>query len=113
MDNRNFVPASWWLNSLYEDLKQSTQIDKYGQKFVYFGTIENNIKAILDNIKKIEEEETNKYRPYKQLLLVEDGSVDLDKLKEEFEVKNPEIKIITYVHGMNKPQLVNVCDKED
>ena len=46
--------------------------------------------------------------PYKKFLLVEDGSVDTDKLKRDLKKHNPEIRIIVYRAGAAVPQLIPV-----
>ncbi|MDE6399133.1 MAG: hypothetical protein K2L51_07415 [Clostridiales bacterium] len=54
-----------------------------------------------------------KVLPYEKFLLIEDGSVDLDELKEELEKTNPEIKIIVYRQGSVRPLLVDIKECKD
>lgn len=46
--------------------------------------------------------------PYKKFLLVEDGSVEFEKLKRDLKKHNPEIRIIVYRAGAAVPQLIPV-----
>lgn len=47
-------------------------------------------------------------KPYKKFLLVEDGSVEFEKLKRDLKKHNPEIRIIVYRAGAAVPQLIPV-----
>lgn len=47
-------------------------------------------------------------KPYKKFLLVEDGSVEFEKLKRDLKKHNPEIRIIVYRQGAAVPQLISV-----
>ncbi len=49
-----------------------------------------------------------KVNSYKKLLLVEDGSVDAEKLKRDLKKHNPEIKMIIYRQGAAVPQLISM-----
>lgn len=51
-------------------------------------------------------------KPYKKILLIEDGSVDLEEVKKDFEERNPEIGIIVYRQGAAIPQLVSLGDEQ-
>lgn len=44
-------------------------------------------------------------QPKKKFLFIEDGSVDTDNLIEELYDTNPEIKVVIYRQGANKPEL--------
>ena len=48
-----------------------------------------------------------KIKPYKKLLYIEDGSVDLNRL-EALRTANPEIFIIVYRQGSAQPKLVDI-----
>lgn len=56
-------------------------------------------------IKNEEQEKTN--IPIKKFLFIEDGSVDLEELKERIANSNPEIYIVLYRQGSNIPKLVD------
>lgn len=43
-----------------------------------------------------------------KILFVEDGSVDIDALKERLSVSNPEILVVVYRQGGRMPQLTEV-----
>ena len=45
-------------------------------------------------------------------MFVEDGSVDIDELLEEMSEKNPEIKVIVYRQGSNKPEFLDLGEKK-
>ena len=49
-----------------------------------------------------------KWKPYKQFLFVEDGSIDADDLAIELEKTNPKIKIIVYRQGSKIPDLIDI-----
>lgn len=53
----------------------------------------------------------NEPKPYKKIMFVEDGSVDVDALVEELERTNPEIKVVVYRSGATRPTLTDI--KED
>lgn len=59
--------------------------------------------------KKIKEQEQ---KPYKKFMFVEDGSVDVDNLIEEMEVKHPEIKVVVYRQGANKPEFLDLGENK-
>lgn len=46
---------------------------------------------------------------YKQLLLIEDGSVDVEKIEND--LAKSQIYIIVYRQGANIPQVVNLYDE--
>jgi len=54
-----------------------------------------------------------KVLPYEKFLLIEDGSVDLDDLKEELEKTNPEIKVVVYRQGAVRPLLVDIKEGKE
>lgn len=51
--------------------------------------------------------------PAKQLLFVEDGSVDLDELQVNLSKSNPEIKVVVYRQGSRTPEFANVGREEN
>ena len=51
-------------------------------------------------------------RCYKKILLVEDGSVDIDSLSKDLAQCNPEIKIIVYRQGSPCPQIIDICESD-
>ena len=50
-------------------------------------------------------------KPYQKIMFVEDGSVDVDALVEELAETNPEIKIVVYRQGSNKPTLIDAKEQ--
>ena len=56
-----------------------------------------------------ETEQIYRKLPTKQILFVEDGSVDLDELKTA--LQGTDIKVIVYRQGSKMPQLVNLQEK--
>lgn len=44
-------------------------------------------------------------KPFKKFMYVEDGSVDTDELIETLEQTNPEIKVIVYRQGADRPYM--------
>lgn len=66
------------------------------------------IKRIYDEIKKeyeMIEFQKSTHQSKKKFLFVEDGSVDTDALIEELHITNPEIKVVIYRQGTDKPEL--------
>ena len=67
-----------------------------------------------DMLELVEEEaepEINKPEysvPINKFLFIEDGSVDVDELAERLEATNPEILIVVYRQGSDRPQLINI-----
>ena len=59
--------------------------------------------ADLEETKRIEQLK----RPIEKFLFVEDGTVDVDELKEILEIKNPEIYVVVYRQGSKPPEIVN------
>lgn len=59
--------------------------------------------AGLEETKRIEQLK----RPIEKFLFVEDGTVDVDELKEILEIKNPEIYVVVYRQGSKPPEIVN------
>lgn len=53
----------------------------------------------------------SKSTPKKQLIFVEEGSVDIDELENSLAITNPEIKVIAYRQGGRPPELINVENK--
>lgn len=53
-----------------------------------------------------------KLKYYKKILLVEDGSVDIDALSEDLAQCNPEIKIIVYRQGSPCPQIIDIDESD-
>ena len=51
-------------------------------------------------------------QPYTKFLFVEDGSVDTDSLEKDLRKRNPEIKIVVYRQGAQKPQLVDIKEQK-
>lgn len=64
----------------------------------------NDIRQKLVEEQKREESQ----KPYKKFMFVEDGSVDTDTLIAEMERTNPEIRIIVYRQGANKPEFLDL-----
>lgn len=112
-----------FLNKLYEviglenltaeEIRYLLEEDEISKdlKYISLGAIFDIIKVIKEDIKKeqfAEQEKENWHRPYKKFMFVEDGSVDIDNLIEEMEVKHPEIKVIVYRQGANKPEFLDL-----
>ena len=47
-------------------------------------------------------------KPYKKFMFVGDGSVDADELVLAIERTNPEIRVIVYRQGSNRPELLDI-----
>lgn len=65
---------------------------------------------IFNEVAKLTEEQKQEEskKPYKNFMIVEDGSVDTDELIAEMERTNPEIKVIVYRQGAVPPILINL-----
>lgn len=108
-----------FLSKLYEKLSDATapaiqianNFDDHSEmaydKFVNLTIFKNIIERI--KIELVEEQirEESK-RPYKKFMFVEDGSVDADELVLEMERTNPEIRVIVYRQGANRPELLDI-----
>lgn len=71
--------------------------------FMFIDTI-----ILVDTIKRIDFDIKNEERattPKTKFLYVEDGSVDVDNLREELSLTNPEIQVVIYRQGSNPPIL--------
>lgn len=69
------------------------------------------LKIHIEDIKrKLAEEQMREEakKPYKKFMFIEDGSVDIDDLIFEMERTNPEIKVIVYRQGSNRPELLDI-----
>lgn len=87
-ENENFIPI--------EKLKLSINI------------IKNEMR--LNEMHQKEQEKLK--QPIKKFMFVEDGSVDAKSLIFELSQTNPEIKVIVYRQGSNKPEILeNNYDK--
>ena len=75
-------------------------------------------RLLFDIEREIEEKQREDERqkmlkePYKKFLFVEDGSVDIEELEQEMEMKNPEIKVVVYRNGANKPELLDLGEEK-
>lgn len=76
-------------------------------QFVPYEVIQNFIEVVRET-ERYEEEKRIESVPIKQFLYVEDGSVDTDNLITELKMKNPEIKVIVYRQGSERPQLTDM-----
>lgn len=47
-------------------------------------------------------------KSYTKFLLIEDGSVDAERLIEDLNIHNPEIKVICYRQGGEPPKLIEI-----
>lgn len=97
---------------LYNDLDDH-KVDAY-EKFVSFSVIQEIINRTIADLEN--EDNARKYQeklkaPYKKFMFVEDGSVDIDELLEEMSEKNPEIKVVVYRQGSNKPEFLDLGDR--
>ena len=91
-------------------LIEEDDLDKQ-TRYVPLDVVVETINIIKEDIKRqqrAEEERKIWHKPYKKFLIIEDGSVDLDNLEEDFEAKHPEIKIIVYRQGANKPEFLDL-----
>ena len=86
----------------------------YGE-FIHIKSLNDILSRLLfDFEREIKEKEDFEKRqqelkkPYKKFLFVEDGSVDIDNLVEEMEVKNPEIKVVVYRKDATKPEMMDL-----
>lgn len=71
----------------------------------------SNFNWLIGELKKelFEEQlQEERKRPYKKLMFVEDGSVDIDELEAEIQNRNPEIKLVVYRQNSNKPELLDI-----
>ena len=98
---------------LYNDLDDH-KVDAY-EKFVPLGAIQDIVNRIIADLEN--EERSRKYQeqlkaPYQKFMFVEDGSVDIDELLEEMSEKNPEIKVIVYRQGSNKPEFLDLGENK-
>lgn len=62
----------------------------------------------LEELEELRAENGIGFPRVKQLLLVEDGSVDTDDLKDYLGESNPEIKVVIYRQGSTPPILVEL-----
>lgn len=80
-------------------------------RYIPLSVIMDAIYVIKEGIKReqiAEEEKKDWHRPYKKFMFVEDGSVDIEQLEEEMEAKHPEIKVVVYRQGANKPEFLDL-----
>lgn len=96
-----------------EEIRYLLEEDEVSKNFKYvpFGVVIDTIRIIQEDMKReqfAKEEKERWHKPYKKFLIIEDGSVDLDNLEEDFEAKHPEIKIIVYRQGANKPEFLDL-----
>ena len=112
-----------FLNKLYEviglenltaeEIRYLLEEDEISKdlKYISLGAIFETIKVIKEEIKReqfAEQQKEDWHRPYKKFMFVEDGSVDIEQLEEEMEAKHPEIKVIVYRQGANKPEFLDL-----
>lgn len=64
-----------------------------------------DVRRIIDNACYQVE---NTFRPVEKFIFVEDGSVDADELEESLSTSNPEIKVVIYRQGSQRPELIEV-----
>lgn len=91
-------------------LMEEDDLDKE-TRYVPLSVITDAIQIIKLNIEKAKVAEQQKeewHRPYKKFMFVEDGSVDIEQLEEEMEAKHPEIKVVVYRQGANKPEFLDL-----
>lgn len=96
-----------------EEIRYLLEEDEVSKNFKYvpLGIIFDTINFLKEEIKReqfAEQDKENWHRPYKKFMFVEDGSVDIDNLIEEMEVKHPEIKVVVYRQGSNKPEFLDI-----
>ena len=51
-------------------------------------------------------------QPFKKFLLIEDGSVNTERLKKDLKKRNPEIGIIVYRQGASIPHLLHLEEEQ-
>lgn len=78
------------------------------EKFIHLELFTHIIKRIKLDLEHYEMEREQFTKPYQKFMFIEDGSVDVDSLIETMGRKNPEIKVIIYGKGANKPELMDI-----
>lgn len=73
----------------------------------------SDVIAMINDVRRMADEEEKRTRPISKFLYIEDGSVDYEELVSELRDSNPEIKVILYRQGSCPPTMVDVLGKED
>lgn len=96
-----------------EDIDYLIREQKFNKhtKVIPINILQLHANEILEQLSREEfekQEQEKQLKPYKKFLFVEDGSVDADNLIGELKCKNPEIKIVIYRAGSNKPEFLEL-----
>lgn len=97
----------------FKDMIKDGEINK-NEYFISVSLLKNhinNIKFLLEEEQKEKQRQQKSKTPWKTLMFVEDGSCDVDALIDEMAIKNPEIKVVVYRNGANKPELLPLGDR--
>ena len=68
----------------------------------------DNIKFLLEEEQRAKQIQEEMKKPVKKFLYIEDGSVDTDTLINELAITNPEIRVIVYRQGADKPEFLDL-----
>lgn len=97
-------------NYLYQLRLDNPDMDA-GQLTREFGVY---IDLEIDKLQKLENKERAlelvKANPIKKIIFYEDGSIDADALGEAIEVRNPDMLMVCYRQGSDRPEIVNIED---
>ncbi len=95
---------------LANDLVNIEGINQSNNKFIPLAEITRFIQE-MRHISRVDEERAKteeKFKtPVQKFLFIEDGTIDINELKEKLYYSNPEIKIVVYRQGANPPRLVD------
>lgn len=85
-------------------------VDLYAERFISIDALRWEMENVANLIEAECVRDKITTTPVKKFLFVEDGSVDVDNLIEELEMKNPDIKVVVYRTGTRRPEIFDVID---
>lgn len=123
MKTPNEIINSIMMNVMQIAVKaQETHNFDKDEKFIPCRILNRAILDITDQIDREERDQEQKRRdderwakknqPIKKFLFIEEGSVEDRNLIDEFNERNPEIKIIFYKKGGQRPEILDMEEKQ-